>query len=655
MKKILAALIFFATSVHIHYAQTIQDLEESINNSVGLEKVQYQLQLANKIVDSDPKEALTLSKEGLQNSDGNTALEGAGNAIAAEASVTLKSYDDAIKYGKAAAEIYKSSDKNNYAMSESVIAEAFEAKGKTSDAISHYTLAYDVYKEIGKNKNAGFNASSIGMMHNKKGNTKKAVEWYGKAANEFQLSAREKDEVQCLKTVGALYSNYGDYENAKIALTNAKQQANSYGLTALANDIQSSIDLVSNNESSAGQTTAFEDDKNLEKENIISEIKMQNAKSLAEIEMMSEEMQLAELKVKAAQDEATLSFLQKEAAEDKAKLAESEADAAKLVASEAKALEEKILAEKDAESAKARNLWIALAALAIVAILIFIGFLNKKKTNISLTAKNVEILRQKDEITAQSVNINESIDYATRIQKALLPSPKNFATLFPGSFVFLRPKDSVSGDFFWYHKVGNETITVAADCTGHGVPGAFMSIIFSTILDKVVVDEKIFQPDQILESISAILTSKLLERNVKEEEFKDGMDVAVVRINTATRKMEYAGARNAIYVVRDGDLTEIKGSRRSVEVIANTAKIPFALKHYDLQVDDRIFMFSDGFADQKGGEKGKKFYYQPFKDLLLEMSSATSDVPQQLNTKYENWKGKNEQFDDVLVVGIKIS
>jgi len=309
----------------------------------------------------------------------------------------------------------------------------------------------------------------------------------------------------------------------------------------------------------------------------------------------------------------------------------------------------------DAESAKARILWIVVGALALMAGLIFIGFLNKRKSNTVLTAKNAEIIKQKDEISAQSGSIQESIYYATRIQKALLPSRKNYISLLPGSFVFLKPKDSVSGDFFWHHKSGNEIITVAADCTGHGVPGAFMSIIFSTILDKVVVDEGVLRPDQILESVSAVLTSKLLERNVKEEEFKDGMDVAVVRINTLTKKMDYAGARNSIYIVRDKELKEIKGTRRSVGLIAHTAKIPFALEQYDLQPNDLVYLFTDGFADQKGGEKGKKFYYQPFKDLLLELSHSSENVPPLLEKEFEKWKGNNEQFDDVLVVGIRIS
>lgn len=655
MTQKFTVLFLFFLIFDFSFGQSVEELQGKIDNASGLEKVQYQLQLANKIIDVDAKEAVTLAKNALQHSEGNKTLEGAANALAAEASVNLKSYEDAIKYGSAAAKIYKSADKNNYAMSESVIAEAYEALGDDKEAILHYQIAYDSYKTIGKHKNSGYSASTLGMIYNKKSDNKKGIEWYGKAAKEFELSGKEKDEVQCLKTVGALYSNYGDYGNAKKHLTIALDKANSYGLSNLSKEIQSSLDVVNQNELSTENTTAFQEEKNKETENIISEIKMQNAKSLAEIEMMSEEVQLAELKVKAAQDEAALSVLQKEIAEDKAKLAESEAAAAKLIASEAKALEEKILAEKDAETAKTRILWIALASLGLIAALILIGFLNKKKSNMILTAKNVEILKQKDEISAQSVNIKESIDYATRIQKALLPSPKNFMKILPGSFVFLKPKDSVSGDFFWFHKAGNEVITVAADCTGHGVPGAFMSIIFSTILDKVVVDEKIYQPDQILESISAILTSKLLERSVKEEEFKDGMDVSIVRINTVTKKMEYSGARNSIYIVRDNELSEIKGSRRSVGVLANTAKVPFALNHQDLQTNDSVFMFSDGFADQKGGEKGKKFYYQPFKDLLVEMSKVDENIPSILNAKFENWKGKNEQFDDVLVVGIRIS
>lgn len=655
MKKLFSAIILLVFLIQVPFAQNINELKTKISSATGLEKVQYQLQLSSLIVDSDAQEAFTLAKDALQHSEGNVSLEGAANALLAQASLKLKSYDDAIKYGNSAAKIYKSSDKNNYAMSESIVAESLEAKGKDADAVDHYQLSYEAYQSVGKNKTAGYNAISIGVIYNKKKDTKKAVEWYGKAAKEFEVAGKEKDEVQSLKTIGALYSNFGDYENAITALEKALSKANKYNLNSMASDIESAISVVAKNESSASKTTDFEAEQNQATENIISEIKMQNAKSLADIEMMSEEMQLAEFKVKAAQDEATLSFLQKEAAEDKAKLAESEADAAKLVASEAKATEEKVLAEKDAESAKARNLWIALAALGLIAFLILLGFLNKKKSNTALTAKNIKITKQKDEISAQSVNIKESIDYATRIQKALLPSPENFSSMLPGSFVFLKPKDSVSGDFFWYHKVGNEIITVAADCTGHGVPGAFMSIIFSTILDKVVVDEKVYQPDQILESISAILTSKLMERDVKEEEFKDGMDVAVVRINTVTNKMEYAGARNGIYIVRDNELTELKGSRRSVGVIGNTARIPFALNNFDLKSSDRVFMFSDGFADQKGGVKGKKFYYQPFKDLLLEMSKVDEDVPAILNSKYENWKGENEQFDDVLVVGIRVS
>ncbi len=260
------------------YSQSISELQDKIASSSGLEKVQYQLQLSNKIVDSDSKQAFDLALEALKNTGGNTNLEGAANALAAQASVNLKSYDEAISFGKVASSIYKTSDKNNYAMSESVVAEALEGKGKNTEAVGHYETAFSTYKSIGKNKNAGFNASSIGAIYNSKKDTKKAIEWYGKAAVEFEKAGREKDEVQCLKTVGALYSNYGDFSKAKSSMEAALAKADKYGLSSIAEDIQKSLDMVLSNELSAESKTDFQEDKNKETENFISEIKMQNAK-----------------------------------------------------------------------------------------------------------------------------------------------------------------------------------------------------------------------------------------------------------------------------------------------------------------------------------------------------------------------------------------
>ncbi len=642
--------------VGISFSQSEEELKQKIKNSQGLQKAQYEIQLSNKLVSSNPSEAFEYAKSALDNASGNTTILGAANALMAQSSVKLKNYTNAVKYGIDAAKIYESSDQSNYAMSVSVVAEGYLGLNKSKDAISYYEKSYNTYLALSKQKNAGFQASSIGMIYNNSKDLKNAILWYGKAAQQFGAAGNQKDEVQSLHTVGAIYSNYGDYKKAKETLEKALQLAQKYGLSSYASNIKSDLEIVDSNESSDSKTTSFKEEQIKEQEAYISKVKNEQSKTLAQIESMSEEMQLAELKIKAAQDEVSLALLQKNAALDKAKLAEIEAESAKLVAKSAQDEKDKLNAEKEAAMAKSQILWIAVASIGLIAILILIGLMRKRKSNQLLIAKNEEINLQKDELTKQASNIQESIDYATRIQKAMLPSSNEFISMMPGSFVFLRPKDSVSGDFFWYHKVGNQIVIVAADCTGHGVPGAFMSIIFSNLLDKVVIDEKITHPNEILESICGILTSKLMERNLKYENFKDGMDVSVVNINTAYNSLMFSGARNGIYIVRKGNLSEIKGTRRSVGVLNDHIKLPFENHEFSIEKDDFIYLFSDGFADQKGGEKGKKFYYQPFKDLVVSLSDSNGNqIPEKLNAKYEQWKGNQKQFDDVLVVGVKIT
>ncbi len=649
-------LVLFFIYANFYFSQNEEELKQKIKDSQGLQKAQYEIQLSNKLTASNPSEAFDFAKSALENGEGNDKIMGAAFALMAQSSLKLKKYENVVKYGLDASKLFESSDKNNYAMSASIIADGYNGLHKTDDAIIYYEKSYNTYLSISKPKNAGFQASSIGMLYNNNKAYKKAISWYEKAYTQFGISGNQKDEVQSLHTIGAIYSNYGDYKNAIETLEKAIQLAQKYGLSNNVSNIKSDLEKVELNKSSDNNTTSFKEEQIKEQEDYINKVKNEQSKTLAQIELMSEEMQLAELKIKAAQDEASLALLQKNAALDKAKLAEIEAESAKLIVKSAQDEKDKLNAEKEAAMAKSQILWIAVASIGLVAILILIGLIRKRKSNQLLITKNEEINLQKDELTKQASNIQESIDYATRIQKAMLPSPSEFMSMMPGSFVFLRPKDSVSGDFFWYHKAGNQIIIIAADCTGHGVPGAFMSIIFSNLLDKVIIDEKITHPNQILESICGILTSKLMERNLKYENFKDGMDVSVVNINTTTKRLMFSGARNGIYIVRNGNLSEIKGTKRYVGVLNEQVKLPFENHDISIEKDDFIYLFSDGFADQKGGEKGKKFYYQPFKDLVVTLSDLNGNqIPEKLNAKYEQWKGNQKQFDDVLVVGVRIT
>lgn len=637
------------------YGQSNEELKSLIESSSGQQKSQYLIQLANNLKKESPKEAFEYATEGLSLAEGNASLEGAGNALAGQTALYLKDYSNAITYAKKASEIYKGSDKKNYAVSLSVVADAYAAKSDYSNAIKYDELGSEAYKTVGNYKNAASCAMGVSIGYENQKNHKKTVEWCQKAADLYATANDASNQVQCLIKKGSLQSNYGDFKTAKTTFETALDLANKNGLSSQAETIKKNLATVSSNEEISESTTEFEAEKIEETENYIESMEMSQAKTLAEIENLSEELQLKELKIKAQQDEAQILALENQ------KLA-WEAEEALLAKDLATAEKDKATAESEAESAKSKNLTIVIVGLAVIIVLVLIGFVLKNRSNKKLHAKNKEILNksreistQRDEIVKQTKNIEQSIDYATKIQQALLPSSSLFKEVVPSSFVFLRPKDNVSGDFFWFHELEDGFIAAAADCTGHGVPGAFMSIIFSNLLDKVVVDEKVTDPSQVLEMISARLTNKMKERKITEKEFKDGMDVSIVHINKYN-ELTYAGARNPIYIVHNGELKELKGTRRSVGMHDERFTTPFQNHRIQVNAMDKVFLFSDGFPDQKGGPKGKKFYYQPFKDLLVGISSdSIAGADEELNKVYEDWRGRHEQFDDVLVVGIEVS
>lgn len=326
--------------------------------------------------------------------------------------------------------------------------------------------------------------------------------------------------------------------------------------------------------------------------------------------------------------------------------------------------------EKDAQiqiqelTLKRRSTYLWGAAVAIVLLWIILGisyfaYKNKVKTNALLEKQNIEINRQKKEIT-------DSINYAETIQRAILPKEKQLQNNLPESFVIFKPKDIVSGDFYWTFFSGNEEQVTkdkekqhlspviyfaAVDCTGHGVPGAFMSIIGHNSLNRAVKDFKLTRPSEILDKLVELVTEALREEN--QGEVKDGMDIALCRFHKTEMRLEYAGAYNPLYLVRNNQLTEYKADRQPIGAFEK--RKPFTNHEIVLQKGDCIYVFSDGFSDQFGGEKGKKLGSKRFKELLL--SVAGLPVEQQfsrLQREFDNWKGEHEQTDDVTLIGCMV-
>ena len=298
-------------------------------------------------------------------------------------------------------------------------------------------------------------------------------------------------------------------------------------------------------------------------------------------------------------------------------------------------------------------------ALIFSVLILFAGFMllrgyrAKQKANFLLKAKNAEIEVQKTLLEEKNKDILDSIKYAQRIQEATLPPDDLVKALLPESFILYKPKDIVSGDFYWMEQWGKQTLIAAVDCTGHGVPGAFMSIVASNLLNKAVVENGITQPAAILNSVRKGL-SKILRKKTDDSQMRDGMDAALISINFADNMLEYAGAYNPLWIIRNDRLTEIRADKTPIGMGHDEHK-PFTNHSFQLEKGDCIYLFTDGYADQFGGTKGKKFKYNGLKELLTEHNGMPMSLQREiLDQTIEKWRGNLEQVDDILVIGIRI-
>jgi serine phosphatase RsbU (regulator of sigma subunit)/ligand-binding sensor domain-containing protein len=287
-----------------------------------------------------------------------------------------------------------------------------------------------------------------------------------------------------------------------------------------------------------------------------------------------------------------------------------------------------------------------------------------KRENIRLegiiTERTAEVVKQKDEIVSknkvleyQKKEIEDSIRYARRIQSAVIPSEKVCRDLFPESFIVFKPLNIVSGDFYWISRVGNRIIFTAADCTGHGVPGAFMSMLGVAFLNEIVNKDNITAPDMILNHLRDKVIQALQQHGVSGET-RDGMDIALVSIDNEGNKLEFAGAYNPLIMIRNGEVIETSSDKMPIGIYENM-KV-FSNHEITIEKGDVFYMFSDGFEDQFGGPEGKKFKSKRLKQFLLEIHKYPMETQKDiLERTFEEWKGDLPQIDDVVVVGLTIT
>jgi serine phosphatase RsbU (regulator of sigma subunit) len=266
--------------------------------------------------------------------------------------------------------------------------------------------------------------------------------------------------------------------------------------------------------------------------------------------------------------------------------------------------------------------------------------------------RNVELKAAYDEIHQKNQEITDSINYASRIQAALLPRQEILRQALPEHFILFLPRDIVSGDFYWAAQADSKVVFCAADCTGHGVPGAFMSMLGITFLDEIVNYRNILKPDEILGQLRKEVI-KALKQTGKEQEQKDGMDIALCVFDPADKRLEFAGAYNPLYLVRNGELEEYKADRMPISIYDIDWQ-PFHTQSMDIQKGDMIYIFSDGYADQFGGTEGKKYKYKTLKEFLLRIYKNSVDAQHDLlKENLISWKGNFNQIDDILLMGVR--
>ncbi len=302
------------------------------------------------------------------------------------------------------------------------------------------------------------------------------------------------------------------------------------------------------------------------------------------------------------------------------------------------------------------SILISVSALGIISIVLVVillkrladinRLLNEKERDISIIAS------QKSELELREKNLTDSLLYAQRIQEARLPSEEYFRHHFVSSFIFFRPKDIVSGDFYWIGEKDEWIFVVAADCTGHGVSGALMSMIGMEIIENAIMEDSILLPSHILSTLNIALEKTFSRKKNIGTIIRDGMDAGICAIDKKRKKVIYAGSFFPLYLFRNNSLIQYNGDK--IIIGMNPERLKYTDHEIDLQEDDILYMFSDGYVDQFGGKDNKKFMYRRLRYLMLNIHKfSVTDQKSVLDENIRTWMGSNTQVDDMLIIGFK--
>ncbi|MBL4754002.1 MAG: tetratricopeptide repeat protein, partial [Flavobacteriales bacterium] len=479
-------------------------------------------------------------------------------------------------------------------------------------ALEYEFKALKIFEEIGEKTGIATNLNNIGAIFESQGDCSKALEYYFKGLKMCEEIGAKRSMVIQLGNIGTCYTQLLKYAVAEPYLLQALELADSIGSISEKMGIENHLSELYKETGQYQKAYEHYKDYSIIKDSLFNEDKSKEVGKL----------------------EAGFEYTKK--------LALEQAEHSKQSALAA------------SESRRQKVVMFAISGGLLLLLVFFILLINrfrlKQKANILLKAKNIMI-------ESQRTNILNSINYAKRIQQSILVSEETIQTHFPESFIYYEPKDIVSGDFYWFSQQNEKSIIAIIDCTGHGVPGAFLSMIGNTLMNEIINEKQIIDPAVILSKLhSSILNS--FQHADENGQSHDGMDMALCVIDQKSKMIQFSGAMNPLYVVRNGGLETIKANLQSIggrSIRAGKKVDPIFTGHeIPIEKDMTIYMFSDGYMDQFGGEKRKKFTGQRFKQLLSENSGLKMNQQKAaLSQAMGDWKGSHKQIDDMLVMGVK--
>ncbi|MES2396568.1 MAG: tetratricopeptide repeat protein [Bacteroidota bacterium] len=546
-------------------------------------------------------------------------------------------------------------DKQGMATAYGNIGNIYYYQGNYDKVLSNYLKALNIVEKIGDKQGIGYCYNAIGLVYFVKDSCEKSLDYHLKALKARQEIGNQQGIASSYNNIGNVYEKQKNYEksleNYLKSLKIKEKIGDKQGIAVSYNDIGSiymnqnkleesnyyfTQSLILSKEVGAKEDiknayvslSGLSDKKGDYKQAYIYHKLYSNIKDTLLNEQSSK--QIAEMNTKYDSEKKDKDLIKKDAEISKQQ------------------------AETEKQNLQRNAFLIGFVLVIVLSFFIYGGYHQKKSVNKLLGEKNLMIEKQKILVEEKNEKITDSINYAKRIQQAVLPSDVLIKSFLPGSFIFFRPKDIVSGDFYWFSEKKDKLLIAVADCTGHGVPGAFMSMIGNTLLNEIVNVKNIVEPEQILDRLNKGIVS-LLHQGEEATTQDDGMDITILSIDRGNNEIEFAGANHFSYLFHQNRLETLKGDVFSIGGMFGRSDINFTSKKIKVVEGNTVYLFTDGFIDQFGGEKNTKFLSGRFEQLL--QSIQQYDIEQQqekVKTAFDNWKGINKQLDDVLIVGIRL-